>query len=545
MRKLVRAWAAVCAAALVATGAVTVTATSAAAVPATIPLTITNDAGRGPVYVYVIGENLQNGDMGYADASGAFHPWPDAGPQPVPAPDASIPGPGAGQEKTIRLPKLSGRVYFSYGKKLSFSVVNDGRLVQPAVQNPTDPNRDTMFSWTEYTLNDAGLWINSTQVDFFSAPYQVGLKKADGSIISTGMLKSDGFDRFFSDLAATPGAWGNLVQRAPDGSILRALNPSHGLGVGLVPENVMDGYVDRVWDHYRTRDLVVRPFGYDQSVVFTGRVVGDRMRFTNDSGAEVASFVKPSADSIFGCHKDLLAPNDQIVGPIARTLCAGFNRTTLLTNATQPDQSSAGFYQDTVTNYYAKLVHAQMANGKAYAFAFDDVSAQESLVHDGNPTAAYISLDPFSGSANPVGDGGGEVQNPGDGGFVGTGEIQATNGMCLDVPWADPTDGNQIQIVGCSGNAAQRWTRASDGTVRALGKCLDVAGGSSAGGTKVQLWDCNGTGAQTWQYDAGTHELRNPQSGRCLDAAGGAPLHDGQKLIIWDCWKGPGQRWTV
>ena len=54
-----------------------------------------------------------------------------------------------------------------------------------------------------------------------------------------------------------------------------------------------------------------------------------------------------------------------------------------------------------------------MANGKAYGFAFDDVLAQESLVHDGNPSAAYIQLDPFQGAATPIAgsDGGG-----GDGG---------------------------------------------------------------------------------------------------------------------------------
>jgi hypothetical protein len=37
-----------------------------------------------------------------------------------------------------------------------------------------------------------------------------------------------------------------------------------------------------------------------------------------------------------------------------------------------------------------------MADGKAYAFAFDDVGNYESLVHDGNPQQAYVTLDPFS-----------------------------------------------------------------------------------------------------------------------------------------------------
>ena len=54
------------------------------------------------------------------------------------------------------------------------------------------------------------------------------------------------------------------------------------------------------------------------------------------------------------------------------------------------------FYQDAVTNHYARTIHAQMADGHAYAFAFDDVGNHESLVHDGNPQGADLVLDPFS-----------------------------------------------------------------------------------------------------------------------------------------------------
>ncbi|CAM5395097.1 hypothetical protein SMICM304S_01496 [Streptomyces microflavus] len=92
------------------------------------------------------------------------------------------------------MPKFSGRVYFSYGQKLVFKVTTGG-LVQPAVQNPSDPNRNILFDWTEYTLNDAGLWINSTQVDMFSAPYSVGVKTPGGSVKNTGRLQGGRLQR--------------------------------------------------------------------------------------------------------------------------------------------------------------------------------------------------------------------------------------------------------------------------------------------------------------------------------------------------------------
>jgi hypothetical protein len=368
----------------------------AAAVPATIPLKITNNSGRAdPVYVYNLGTNLATGQQGWADAAGNFHAWPAGGNPPTPAPDASIAGPANGQSLTIRMPKFSGRVYFSYGQKLVFKLTTGG-LVQPAVQNPSDPNRNILFNWSEYTLNDSGLWINSTQVDMFSAPYAVGVQLADGTSKNTGHLKAGGYNGFYNALRGQPGGWANLIQTAPNGTVLRALSPLYGVETGALPANAMDDYVNRVWTKYSSETLTVTPFGDQPSIKYFGRVSGNVMNFTNSSGAIVTSFQKPDSASIFGCFKLLDAPNDQVRGPISRTLCAGYNRSTLLVNPNQPDANNANFYLDTVTNHYARKIHAQMADGKAYAFAFDDVGNHESLVHDGNPQQAHLTLDPFN-----------------------------------------------------------------------------------------------------------------------------------------------------
>ncbi|MEU3097948.1 glycoside hydrolase family 64 protein [Streptomyces sp. NPDC006967] len=378
---------------LLATG---VSSPAHAAVPDTIPLTITNNSARGEqVYVYNLGTQLSTGRQGWADANGTFHPWPAGGNPPTPAPDASIPGPAAGQTKTIRMPKFSGRIYFSYGQKMVFKLTTGG-LVQPAVQNPTDPNRNILFNWSEYTLNNDGLWINSTQVDMFSAPYTVGVQRADGSSLSAGRLKPGGYNGVFNALRGQSGGWASLIQTRPDGTVLRALSPLYGVETGALPASVMDEYINRVWQKYSGSTLTVTPFGDRPDVRYFGRVSGGVMHFTNSSGAVVTSFQKPDASSVFGCHRNLDAPNDQVRGPISRTLCAAFNRTTLFSNAQQPDASAAGFYQEPVTNHYSRIIHAHMADGKAYGFAFDDVGAHESLVHDGNPRQASLTLAPFN-----------------------------------------------------------------------------------------------------------------------------------------------------
>lgn len=52
----------------------------------------------------------------------------------------------------------------------------------------------------------------------------------------------------------------------------------------------------------------------------------------------------------------------------------------------------SAFYKTGPYNPYAKAVHAAMSDGKAYAFAFDDVAQQESLLHDAKPRSVTITL---------------------------------------------------------------------------------------------------------------------------------------------------------
>jgi lysophospholipase L1-like esterase len=117
-------------------------------------------------------------------------------------------------------------------------------------------------------------------------------------------------------------------------------------------------------------------------------------------------------------------------------------------------------------------------------------------------------------------------------------------GKCIDVRNSGTADGTPVQLYGCNGTGAQRWTYApgAGGTLRALGRCLDVSGGGTANRTKVQLWPCNGTGAQRWVTGLNS-SLVNPQSGRCLDDPGSSTV-DGTQLQIYDCNGAAAQRWT-
>jgi len=163
----------------------------------------------------------------------------------------------------------------------------------------------------------------------------------------------------------------------------------------------------------------------------------------------------------------------------------------------------------------------------------------------GGPTSATQSGVPmlvdYVAAYTAAGSGGGG--GGGGGGTVTSGSITNANGLCLDNNAASTANGNKIQIWGCNGTVAQKWTFVEAGTtLHVQGKCLDIAGGGTANGTKVQLYDCNNTGAQVWIPRNGGYY--NPQSNRCLDNPSGSTTA-GTQVQIWDCNGSGAQKWTL
>jgi hypothetical protein len=96
--------------------------------------------------------------------------------------------------------------------------------------------------------------------------------------------------------------------------------------------------------------------------------------------------------------------------------------------------------------------------------------------------------------------------------------------LCLDVSNAGTAPGTNVQIWGCNGTNAQKWTLNSAGELRSgvgTNLCLDVDDANTTPGTNVQIFGCNGTNAQKWlQTPSG--ELRSALAPNlCLDVANG------------------------
>jgi hypothetical protein len=101
-----------------------------------------------------------------------------------------------------------------------------------------------------------------------------------------------------------------------------------------------------------------------------------------------------------------------------------------------------------------------------------------------------------------------------------TGQLHlALDGKCLQDPGNRTANGTRVEIENCVSGATERWTVASNNTIRVNGRCLNIAGSGSANGRQLQLWSCTGSPRQVWlQGTAG--ELVNPASALCVTDPG-------------------------
>jgi Ricin-type beta-trefoil lectin domain/Putative Ig domain len=94
----------------------------------------------------------------------------------------------------------------------------------------------------------------------------------------------------------------------------------------------------------------------------------------------------------------------------------------------------------------------------------------------------------------------------------------ALDGKCLQDPGNRTANGTRVELENCVSGATERWTLASDNTIRANGHCLNIAGSGTSNARQLQLWGCTGGPRQVWlQGSAG--ELVNPASGLCVTEA--------------------------
>ncbi|MFE0546365.1 glycoside hydrolase family 64 protein [Streptomyces sp. NPDC058891] len=376
----------------------------AQAAPATCQLALRNASLPGTVRAYVTGHEQSTGAWMLLRADGSvYRPTSPSAPQtPLPV-DCSIPlGPAGSPATVLALPQMYGaRIYFVRDDTLAFFLNPGPALVEPAFATPADANYGKTWSFCEFTFNSAQLYANISYVDLVTA-LPIGLTLEGDTTHTVAPLRDGAVGGIAADLTAQAARdgqpWDRLVVRGTGGEVLRVISPQNLMAPYFDQPDRMpfrdlwSSYIDEVWQKYRAADLRIDLQG--GRGVFTGRVSGDTLTFTGGH-----TFAKPSSKDVFTCNHGPFANNpgdpDDKKGLLAR-LAAGFNRSLMLTHPDQPNgAASADYYQGSVTNHWARVVHANSPIG--YAFPYDDVRPDgqpdvSGAANDGNPRRFTVTV---------------------------------------------------------------------------------------------------------------------------------------------------------
>lgn len=219
-------------------------------------------------------------------------------------------------------------------------------------------------------------------------------------------MASNGLDTVCAGLQAQQASdhagWSSLIVPKPNGGNLRALSPTQGI---VLNNNLFSGYfqpyVDQVWSNYKNQPLSVDTQA--QWGVVTGQVDSSTNLMTFNG---VGTYAQPATSDIFSCSTGPFANTSNIeLGAITARLSAGFDRSTLLINEVQPSGNPSSYYQNAITNHYARIVHAANLDGLGYAFPYDDVTPnggqdQSGALHSGNPQLLTVAVGGGNATAN-------------------------------------------------------------------------------------------------------------------------------------------------
>lgn len=120
------------------------------------------------------------------------------------------------------------------------------------------------------------------------------------------------------------------------------------------------------------------------------------------------------------------------------------------------------------------------------------------------------------------------------------GEVVGPRGHCLVDVNASTQAGAKIQAETCTtGNVAEIWSVAANGTYQVLNGCMDINGTSS--GSQVEYEPCDGASTQVWAHQS-NGEIVNSASGLCLDDPHSSSA---SQLEILSCTDSSEQQWTL
>lgn len=363
-----------------------------------LTIQLQNRSAATIVYAYVIGTATNNNNALFLLEADGVTPYYPASPTTtgsgIPVNTAISLG-NPGNIVNITIPPLAGgRIFFSYNTPLQFFLNPGPGLVEPSVTNPSDPNYQIQWGFMEFTYGN-GIFANISYVDFVGIPIALTLTNTSGVVQHVSGYPYGGRITIANQLkqqdAVDNAGWSNLAITGTDGLNLRVLSPNSArtLNSSLL-STYLDAYITQVWSKYTTTALTVDTQASYGNV--QGEVANNLLTFPNN-----VTFAKPSTADVFSCSTGPFAVSGAEQGTIVPRLAAAFNRTVLLTETETPIPTYQAYYQNPVTNHYARIVHANNLDGHGYAFPYDDVTPtgginQAGTVSDGAPQTFVVTV---------------------------------------------------------------------------------------------------------------------------------------------------------
>jgi len=375
----------------------------------TLTVSFVNQTSSSTVYAYITGSAINNN---YAlvllesDGQTLYYPTNASSIGSPLQENCAIPLGAPGKTVNCTIPHIAGgRVWFSVNSPITF-LLNPGpngpALVEPSVTNPSDKNINIQWDFCEFTFNSSQLYANISYVDFVCLPIGLQLTNTSGAVQRVKGMPSTGLISVCSQLQAQTASdgvqgWSNCVVNYK-GSPLRALSPNQDLVMRPSDfNNYFKPYVSQVWSQYQSQTLNINA----SNVTIPGTVVEQELVFKVTANPKIGTnssteaFTSPTTADIFSCSTGPFATgSDATRNAIIPQLASAFNRTTLLKTNTIPSPLE-GFYKNSITNHYARIVHGINVDGRGYAFPYDDVNPsdagdQSGEVNDPNPASWVI-----------------------------------------------------------------------------------------------------------------------------------------------------------
>ncbi|KAJ5175631.1 uncharacterized protein N7482_001508 [Penicillium canariense] len=372
-----------------------------------LSISVYNNFNSDRVNVYVTGLD-SNGEIVLLTPGGNWYTPPRNSEATVPeqiTEGIAIPIGAYGTTTSITLPTYvsSGRVWVADGELSFFTVLAATgvlSLVEPSAVDPYDPSADVNWGFVELTTDSRGITVNLSYVDFIGLPLGIEVQGSDGTQTALGVTTnalSSICDALTAQSYSDGRPWSELCMIDNSGNILRVISPYNY--INLFPtafDSYWMDYVSQSWSMYETTTLT---FDTQTSAGLVDCTVQDGV--FNCAG-DNRGYSQPAARDIFGCNDGpfaIEATDNDVHRAIVPRLCAAINRSTLLLSGgnMQPSLDASCYYTISPTNYYTKIVHQYEADGKGYAFPYDDVTPDgapnaSGLLYDPNPTLLTITV---------------------------------------------------------------------------------------------------------------------------------------------------------